>query len=359
MNIKKNILKQLKYGVITGLILGLVILIFDTRLAAFSLIHLPVVIVSLIASYMFLIFVHELGHLVCGLLTGYTFSSFRWLSWLIKRDNQGRFVIHRFAVKGTAGQCLMIPPSVKPLPIFWYNFGGVFFNILHALLTFILMLIIESYWFTLLGLTLICVNTLFVLLNWAKLDYLSNDGSNYEAVKNNPLSREAMYYILRINSELSKGARLSSLDLEGLRNLNLPGDDVIQINALQYMYTYELFTRNIEVAQRIMESVLNRTEGYKGIVLNHLRTDYYLLKLIQNDENASTYRTKEVGMILKAGKLNEGVYMIALIEDYKLNQVINQEMYNTFTKICDTSVSPGFALDCRDFVNWVFSDVVV
>ena len=55
--------------------------------------------------------VHEAGHLICGLLSGYGFASYRIgsLMW-IKQDGKIRF--KRFSIAGTGGQCLMTPPEL-------------------------------------------------------------------------------------------------------------------------------------------------------------------------------------------------------------------------------------------------------
>ena len=57
--------------------------------------------------------IHEGGHLVAGLLTGYKFVSYRFFNWtLIRKD--GRLRWRNFELAGTAGQCLLAPPD-KPL----------------------------------------------------------------------------------------------------------------------------------------------------------------------------------------------------------------------------------------------------
>ena len=57
--------------------------------------------------------IHEGGHLVAGLLTGYRFVSFRVLNWLLIRKD-GRLQWRNFELAGTGGQCLLAPPD-KPL----------------------------------------------------------------------------------------------------------------------------------------------------------------------------------------------------------------------------------------------------
>ena len=71
------------------------------------------------------IIVHEGGHLVGGLLTGYRFVSFRIFSLtLLRRD--GRYIVRRFNIPGTGGQCIMLPPEgdAAKVPFVIYNAAG-------------------------------------------------------------------------------------------------------------------------------------------------------------------------------------------------------------------------------------------
>lgn len=79
------------------------------------------------------ILLHEGGHLVCGLLSGYRFVSYRIGSWMVQREN-GVLRVHRFSLAGTAGQCLMTPPDITnwKMPYKLYNAGGVLDNLMLA-----------------------------------------------------------------------------------------------------------------------------------------------------------------------------------------------------------------------------------
>ena len=64
---------------------------------------------------------HESGHLIAGLLTGYEYVSFRIgsLVWIKGKDN--KLHLKKMKIKGTAGQCLMSPPQVptEECPYVW------------------------------------------------------------------------------------------------------------------------------------------------------------------------------------------------------------------------------------------------
>ena len=64
------------------------------------------------AAYFIHAVIHEFGHLVFGLLTGYKFISFRIGNFMfIKKE--GKLRVKLFNIVGTGGQCLMMPPPWK------------------------------------------------------------------------------------------------------------------------------------------------------------------------------------------------------------------------------------------------------
>ena len=83
--------------------------------------------------------IHETGHLVFGLLSGYRFSSFRIGSFMWMKVN-GKLVCKKLTVAGTGGQCLMIPPELQDgkIPVLMYNLGGSIMNLVVGAVFFAL-----------------------------------------------------------------------------------------------------------------------------------------------------------------------------------------------------------------------------
>ena len=81
------------------------------------------------------IILHETGHLIGGLLTGYKFCSFRIGNLQLQREN-GALCFRRLKLAGTGGQCLMTPPEPVDgkIPVMLYNLAGPLMNLLAALL---------------------------------------------------------------------------------------------------------------------------------------------------------------------------------------------------------------------------------
>lgn len=169
-----------------------------------------VAICSLIVSLLIIIPIHELGHLVCGLLTGYKFVSFRIFNWtFIKID--GKIRIKKFAIAGTGGQCLLTPPDLplEKIPTGWYNFGGVLANI-------ILLLIVIPFFFLDLNPFVVealavfaMIDTIMILMNGIPMQAggIGNDGYNIKLLKNNLLSKQGIVNQLRANALIQDGIR--------------------------------------------------------------------------------------------------------------------------------------------------------
>ena len=78
----------------------------------FNPLEVAIGIAGILVLFYISIIVHEAGHLAFGLMSGYTFSSFRIgsLMW-IKQDR--KIKLRRLSIAGTGGQCLMTPPEEK------------------------------------------------------------------------------------------------------------------------------------------------------------------------------------------------------------------------------------------------------
>ena len=89
--------------------------------------------VGMYAAMFLQIIIHEGGHLIFGLLTGYGFASFRIGSLMWKKEGDS-LKFCRFSLAGTGGQCLMTPPDMADgkFPYVLYNLGGSLANLISA-----------------------------------------------------------------------------------------------------------------------------------------------------------------------------------------------------------------------------------
>lgn len=169
------------------------------------------------------VIVHEVGHLLFGLLTGYQFSSFRILSFMWMRDERGKLCMKRYKLKGTGGQCLMEPPELVDgrMPTVLYNMGG-------SILNLAISAVCVGIWFVLAkGLEYRGVVTLFVmgfavygvymaLANGIPLHLgmIDNDGMNALNLRKNPKAMRAFWIELKYMSMLTQGKGIMDMPEE-------------------------------------------------------------------------------------------------------------------------------------------------
>ena len=126
---------QLGIGSVTGLVIGIgVALIFDRLQIKPSIWDVVLLFLLFIVGYFLQIIIHEAGHLIFGLLSGYHFLSFRVGSITLVHLN-GTWKWKRFSIQGTGGQFLMIPPEnrEKVCPYRIYIVGGVISNLIVSI----------------------------------------------------------------------------------------------------------------------------------------------------------------------------------------------------------------------------------
>lgn len=175
-----------------------------------GLLVLMCALVSMVVSVFVLITVHEGGHLVCGLATGYRFVSFRILNFTIIREN-GRLRVKRFAVAGTGGQCLLSPPErpLDEIPTGWYDMGGVLANVvvLAAALP-LLWADVNPFVAEAAGIFVI-IDIVLILLNGIPMSAggIGNDGANLMLLRRSLLSKRGMVTQLRSNALIQAGVR--------------------------------------------------------------------------------------------------------------------------------------------------------
>ena len=228
-----------------------------------KLLEIVIMLVSLGVSYFLGIIIHESGHLVMGLLTGYKFVSFRIGSYILVKQ-EGKFSVKRFAVAGTAGQCLMTHELVEKdedIPYFWYNFGGVLFNFVSAALLGLVYLNTSSKY-----LALYCGVGAFIYLFLGVMNFLplkkfglANDGSNILDCFRDINARRAMLNVLIVNGEQAQGKTLDSMP-EELFTVSEDQHSLSALNILLLRAAVEIEKGNYEAAKAQYKVFLERDD---------------------------------------------------------------------------------------------------
>lgn len=159
------------------------------------------------------IILHEAGHLICGLLSGYQFVSFRVGAFVLLKTETGyRFKVS--PVTGIAGQCLLMPPAEnEPQPFLLYHFGGVLANFFVVLLAGFYTCIKGASLYSVLLIGIGLVLGITNILPVASPE-MPNDGANIKEAKKGTVYLEAMQMQLRIAAKLAQGESLANMSEE-------------------------------------------------------------------------------------------------------------------------------------------------
>lgn len=240
----KEILLIAAYMLIGGVLVAAVVVLYHRiRPAGWTLPELLLVLGMVPLAYILQISIHEAGHLVFGLLTGYRFVSYRVfnLMW-IRQDEKVRF--RRMNLAGTAGQCLLGPPEWREdLPYVLYNLGGVLFNLLFAALCWALSGLCPPFAAWVLRMSALC-GLYGALSNGIpmRMDGRDNDGKNIYSIRRDASAKRAFWLLLTINEHTAAGVRLQDMPEEWF---SLPGDETSDNTLISYIA--------VQRASRLME----------------------------------------------------------------------------------------------------------
>ena len=170
---------------------------------------------AVIITYYLQIIIHEIGHAVFGLLSGYEFLSFR-VGGLILVKKNGKLEGKRFSLKGTGGQCLLYYPGNNKydFPYVLYNLGGVLGNFIAGLLPLFLYFAFPLN--KILG-TLVLINFFVaIFLSFTngipmKVGGIPNDAYNIILMRKDREARKSFWVQLQVTALLSKGTRLKDM----------------------------------------------------------------------------------------------------------------------------------------------------
>ncbi|MCF0178307.1 MAG: hypothetical protein HUJ90_06735 [Bacteroidales bacterium] len=246
--------------------------------------------------------IHETGHLVCGLNSGYKFVSFRVLNYtLLKEEN--RFKVKKFSISGTGGQCLLSPPDMpaEKVPTTLYNLGGLLFNLLLSAICIVIARWGTDNSYVSLSLCITaCIGVLILLTNGVPVTVggFPNDGYNALHLKGDLKAKSALMTILRANALVQGGtlpidlpadyfAHISDADLSNSIEANLA---LLYINVL-------LQKGELAEAENLCRRII--AESKVGLLQMEAKTELAGLLLSQGkaDEAASLLDKKELQMI--------------------------------------------------------------
>ncbi len=293
-------------------------------------------------SFFAQIIIHEAGHLVFGLASGYKFSSFRIGSIMIARIN-GKLCLKNISIPGTAGQCLMDPPDMKDgkMPYVMYNLGGSIFNMITALVFGLLTFLIpENIYFSPFFVPMALIGFLFALMNGIpmRMGTVDNDGYNAISLGKNEKALKAFWMQMKVSDMQLGGMRLHEMPDELFA---FPSDEDMQNSMVATSGVFAcnrlMDEKRFEEADAHMEHILSIKSGMIGLHRALLVYDRIYCALINENYNGEIKikPSEEEKKILKAMKNFSSVmrteFAIALIHEKDEKKA--QDIKNQFEKI--------------------------
>ena len=294
---------------------------FGQRLLLFAL-----SLFSFYVAMLLQIIIHEAGHLVFGLLTGYRYLSFRVFSLMLVRED-GKLRFRRYSLAGTGGQCLMIPPPLRDgtMPVLLYNFGGAILNLLTAVLFFALSLLLPPSSFLRLFLRLLAMAGVYgALTNGVplRLGPVDNDGCNALTLMKSREAVRVFWVQLMMTEALSRGVRLKDMPEDWF---TLPEAGTVSANlffSAQALASARLMdAHRFAEADELMARLLADESAGMGLVRGQLTCDRVFVELIgpNRPEILEGFLTREQQKLMKAMKTNISVlrtsYALALLSE--------------------------------------------
>ena len=209
-----NLILYLAIGALFGLWLTFSARVRGSFGADFS--SLIVLLICLYAGILLHTIIHEAGHMVFGLLTGYGFVSFRVLRWTWVRKD-GKLVVRKYSLPGTLGQCLLSPPKgyddMADAPYVLYHLGGVLANLIVTTILLVLTLLLPGLYgriictgLALAGFVLACSNAIP-----NEPGKLNNDGRNLLELHRSAVVRRDMHKQLEMTALQANGMRMRDM----------------------------------------------------------------------------------------------------------------------------------------------------
>lgn len=217
--------------------------------------------------------VHELGHLVFGLLSGYRFLSFQVFGFVIVNEDS-RLRVKRYNMAGALGQCLMLPPEHKgdDVPVVAYNAGGVVFNLILTLGCLLPMVLgnPSPLMAVFLGVTAF-IGLYMMIMNGVPMcvSGLPNDGYNIFKLRGNPKSRRAFAGILSLTAMVKSGVRPRDLPAESFEGFDeVDFSEPLQVNMLSAYAVCLLDRGDYSRSEAIYRKIIEKETHVRFFILD-------------------------------------------------------------------------------------------
>jgi len=200
----------------------------------FNLSKFPLLIILLLIevfiSFIISIILHELGHLVFGLSTGYKFHSFQFFTIkLIKIDNKIKV---KKATNMLLGQCVLDNDNdYKDIKYKLYMYGGSIFNLIFTILPTVIFVLIFVFKKEIISVLLIFgwINIMLFYSNGIPLvvNGIYNDSMNLKLMNKYDFIKEIVIKSLKLQREMEEKESINDVDNDLINSQNDVDNNII------------------------------------------------------------------------------------------------------------------------------------
>lgn len=264
-------------------------------------------LIAFLLAYYLQIIVHEGGHLIFGLLSGYRFLSFRIGRFMIIQKD-GKLHFKKYFLAGTSGQCLMAPPDYQNgnYPSTLYHMGGTIANLIFTVLFIAIRLIArpQGFFNSFVNMNIAC-GLIDALNNGVplKTKLVSNDGWNALHQKKDEGLNKANWLILKITEKQTEGIRLKDMDeswfvYDDSKELRDQGNASLcylrQVRAMD--------EKDIGLAKELIAKLLKDDVSLNGLNKQLIKADKVYIELLEKGKEAdlSLLQEKDMQVLFKS-----------------------------------------------------------
>lgn len=283
---KKNLQKLLVIFQVSTLLISLGICIYGiytyqnitgTTLILKSIFYLSIVLI-------FNTGVHEIGHLIGGLISGYKPVLIRVGKHCLLFTDQG-LRYGQYSIPGTFGQCLMAPPEVddpSDYPYYLYTILGPIFNIIGPSVLILIGWILSRSTLLILGVSSLVFGIGLAVVNLVVIDGMPNDGHNLKNLQESKTSRVRMYELLSGVSENINGEPCTDQGIDITSQSIFYFTDMLNLNTAVNQLAY-LLSQDKLVETKDSAEYLLLTPSIHPIFKNNIKL-YLLETYLKLDE---------------------------------------------------------------------------
>ena len=279
---------------------------------------------------------HEVGHLVFGLMSGYKFLSFRVGShvWV---NLDGKIKYKRFSLAGTAGQCLLVPPMIQDgkLPFKLYLWGGCIMNTALALLFVVVSLLTTNAYVDCACYILAYVGFIMTLTNGLplKLQHVDNDGYTIDCISDDKAALYGFWLQMMVNAQLTKGIRLKDMPDEWFEVDTYNVNNHMASSAIYYKVIRLMDMHAFDEVEYEVENALNRSIAFAGVHKYMLICELLYCKALKQ-QSVDYYLTADVKQFMQMMRNNITVlrtqYVLTTQEEHKKRFL---QMFNAMARV--------------------------